>query len=53
VRGARLVLHQFKQQLSDVTARMPQPRSEGSSDSALGHAFRDPFTTVTAQRRAP
>jgi hypothetical protein len=53
LRSARLVLHEFKQQLSDFTARMPQARSEGSSDSALGHAFRDPFTTVTAQRKAP
>ena len=28
VRSARLVLHEFKQQLSDVTTWMPQPRSE-------------------------
>jgi hypothetical protein len=27
VRSARLVLHEFRQQLSDFTARMPQPRS--------------------------
>jgi hypothetical protein len=53
VRSARLTAREFEQQLPNLAARMPQPRSEGSSDSALGHAFRDPFTTVTAQRRAP
>src|SRR4029453_12164567 len=53
VRSARLVLHEFRQQLSDFTARMPQARSEGSSDSALGHAFRDSFHHCHRSKESP